>query len=199
MRHIDRMILALSRVARPVLEAEGLQATCCVAATHAGLDVLKAWGVKAKPALVEAYACNKVWLDGTGIPGSAYCVAIDKDSEGEGLNGHLVILGKTTKRHFLLDLSAWQMDRPQKKIIVPTGVLIDTHGPLMPGWATYAPLPQDGKVFYQEHPAPAQARWQNAGDWRLPTPKHRELHAATVRNLRDVAERLSTGLEEARP
>ncbi len=183
-----RLIAALSLVAPHALSAEGLQPSCCVAATHAGLDVLAAWKIKAKPLLCVAHAYNAWWVAGDRTPGRAWAVDIDVDAQGPGFSGHVVIVGKVGRDHFLLDLSATQMHRSHKGIIIESGILVATKGPLMEDWSIGVVLPKGGLLSYSKHSSPETCRYQNAPDWRLPTPGHRSRHEATVRRLRAEAE-----------
>lgn len=208
MSHAEKQLVALAFVARSVLEGEiGLGADCCVAATRAGLDVLEAWGIKARPLLCEAAACNAAYRSGNRDPERAYVVQIDsgietKPAEREmrehpddrqGLHGHLVIAANLPKgRHALLDLTAFQFDRPTRHISVPTGLVASTRGPIVPGtkWTVYADLPQLAMLMWREHPnaSDARARYETCGDWKHPTPFHRECHARTVGLLKSRAE-----------
>ncbi len=182
------LIAALSLVAPHVLAAEGLQPSCCVAATHAGVDILTSWKIKAKPLLCAAHAYNAWWVAGDRTPGRAWAVDIDVDAVGPGLSGHLVIVGKVGREHFLLDLSAMQMHRPHKGIVIERGIIIALDGPLMEDWSVGVVLPKGGLLSYSKHLSPATCRYQDAPDWRLPTPGHRTRHEATVRRLRAEAE-----------
>lgn len=171
-----KQLSALSLVAPYALSAEGLQSNCCVAA------------IKAKPMLCEAHACNAAWASGDRTPGRAWAVDIDTDAEGPGLSGHLVLVGKVGGEHFLLNLSAMQMHRPHKGIVIERGICMTTDGPLMGDWSIGVALPKGGRLSYCKHPSPETCRYQDANDWRLPTPDRRERHVATVRRLRVEAE-----------
>jgi hypothetical protein len=187
----ERLLAALAYVAPPVFEAHGMRPDCCVAATRAGVEVLGRWGIKARPMLCEAEAFNAPWRAGDRTPGRAWAVAIDAQSVGDGLAGHLVIVGKMGREHFLLDLSARQMHRPHKGIFIPQGLCIRTGGPLMDDcWSVGADLPEGGGLAYRAHPSPEIVRYQTAPDWKLPTPGHRQTHASVVSALRLDTEHL---------
>ena len=195
-----RLLAVLARIAPTVFEAHGLRPDCCVAATRAGLEVLASWKIKARPTLCEAEAFNAPWAAGDRTPGRAWAVAIDAQSPGPGLSGHLVIVGKTGREHFLLDLSARQMHRPHKGIIVPHGICGRTDGPLMGAWSVSLALPQGGQLLYRPHPSPETARYQAARDWQLPTPGHHQTHVAVVATLRAETEKLARpGSTEPQP
>lgn len=172
-------IEALARVSRDVLSLH-FSPDCCVAATRAGLDVLAGWGVEATPALVRACAVNQAWLNGSRELGVAAIVLIDCETSNDGkVAGHLVI----TTRKYLLDLSAWQFDRPTKGIRVASGLAVTASGRSL-----RASLRGGGAVMYGPHPHPDKVSWENAPDWALADERHQQQHRLVVQELRSAAE-----------
>jgi len=172
---VERKINALARVARSALAP--LRENCCVAATKLGIDLLESWSVQAKPLYCTVAAENA---------DKSYAVTIDDSSLGfgEGLCGHLVIAGKAGSQKFLLDLSAYQMDRPKRGIIITSGVLAPRERPIIGSWAIGLMLPQGGHLFYKNHPREADREWESAGDWRLHTLERRWNHEQLLSRLR---------------
>lgn len=180
----ERRVLAMadaSRVAfRPLFNDN-----CCVIATRVGLHVLAQWGLKARPVLAIAGAFNREAAAGGQEPPAAYvrtCNPHDP-TKPEGLAGHVVIVGKVGSKKFLLDLSAYQMDRPQKRIHVPTGIAMLLTTPLVADWTVSAPLAGEGFVAYARHPHPELVPWERSAGWTLPTPAHRRNFDQAVVNL----------------
>jgi hypothetical protein len=160
---------------------------CCVAATRAGLFVLETLGVrKARPLLVAASAANGDYVRGLREPPAAY-VTIDCDTtRPHCVAGHLVLVGKAGSNKFLLDLSAYQMDRPHKGIHVVGGVGITFDKSLAlagDDWRIECALSQGGRLCYGPHPDPEHVPWQRSPNWTLPTPLHRETHRKVAREL----------------
>jgi hypothetical protein len=179
----SRRIEALAAVARDVLSRR-FSPDCCVAATRAGLDVLTGWGVEAEPRFVKACAVNRPWINGSRDPDIAYMVMIDcEDAPDHKIAGHLVI----ATRNRLIDLSAWQFDRPERGIHVASGLVLTS------GRELRIALPGGGAVAYGRHPHPESTRWMSAPDWTLPFVRHQEQHRMLVQELRAAAELAADG------
>lgn len=193
----EKHIMALTHVARQAL-SRWCSPTCCVAATRAGLEILKGWDIKCAPLYTEVIAANREWVRGDRVA-PAYSVtvgvsfsapdgvAIVDRREDEGFNGHLVIAGKTGSRKFLLDLSVWQMDRPQRSIYIPRAVAIETLKPPVGEWSAATNLRDEGKVVYRAHPLASTREWERSPDWMLADDWHRDLHEHIVADLRESA------------
>jgi len=184
---IEKQLGVLADVCRRV-QSKYFIDNCCIAATRTGLCVLEELGVrKARPLLVAAAAFNGPFMRGERLPPAAY-VAIDLDRrKEEGLAGHLVIIGKVGSRKFFLDLSAYQMDRPQKGIHVESGILFAVYRPLSnsgPDWSLEVELPEGGQLVYGKHPHPGLGvSWEHSPNWTLPTERHRQDYGRVVQEL----------------
>lgn len=166
---------ALAFVARPVL-SDHYKANCCIAATKAAIAICKSWGIPASPLLVEMQVASPtriLRIDSNPIPGRT------------GLWGHLVARVDTGGVSYIVDLSAYQLDRPEHGIRIPSGLLL--------------PLPEspDGSVLvrarngvavltYSRHARPSSTPWVHLPDWSLETPRHRLAHERVVRGLLDA-------------
>ena len=205
MNHSEKLVATLAHVARPTFEGMGLRPDCCVAATRAGLDVLEAWGIKARPVLCEAVACNIAFRAGSRDPATAFVVQIDAGiniREGEremrehasetGLLGHVIIAAKVPGRHMLIDLSAYQFDRPSRGIHVPNALAFDSRGSiaLRRKWDTSVELKNGGMMLYRPHPAPELAPFREARDWMLPSAQEQATHREVVGSLKAYAAEL---------
>ncbi len=209
----EKHIMALVHVARESL-SRWCSPTCCVPATRAGLEILKGWDIKCTPLYTEVIAANREWVRGDRVaPAYSVTVGVSFDTpdgvtildrrEDDGFNGHLVISGKTGSRKFLLDMSTWQMDRPQRSIHIPSGVAIELGKPLVGDWSAATNLRDEGKVVYRNHPLVATREWERSPDWTFTDDWHRELHESIVADLRESAmqelEQLQTTQREERP
>lgn len=173
----EKHVLALSHVARYVLERHCIDA-CCIPATRGALDVLEQWGIPGKPLYTEAAAANAQWARGDREP-PAWCVLISAEPPNDGVptinvplpdgrpgfHGHLVVVGKMGSRKYLLDMSAWQMDRPAKGIVVPRAVAIEVSKPFTGKWEVSGPLPGGGRLVYGAHPRAEGREWEASPNW----------------------------------
>lgn len=185
---LERQMHAMAVHAREVLSPH-VTDTCCVAATRVGLTVLEELGVRARPHLVAMAAFNAPFAAGLRAPPAAI-ISTDVRTQRPGfLAGHLVIVGKVAGRRFLLDLSAYQADRPERAIHVPTGICV-VVGPSFVerrGWKLDVALYEGGHCVYCEHPHPFRMPWKESPNWTLPTREHREAYDAMVRGFRECA------------
>lgn len=192
----EKHVAALVVVARDAL-SRWCGPTCCVSATLAGIDVLRGWGLKAMPLYTETIAANREWVAGARTA-PAYSVMIglaepDREAgivdnrEGDGFNGHLVIYGKSGSQKFLIDLSAWQMDRPQRRVHVPIAVGIEVDKPCVGLWAAATTLSDGGLVTYRTHPLAHTREWETSPDWSLTSELHQRAHHGIVHDMREYA------------
>jgi hypothetical protein len=187
-RGLERKVLALAEVCR--LAHQGLLSSdCCVYATRTGLTVLERWGIKAKPLLCNVTASNREAAYGDPTKPTAWSVAIDCDQQPQGIAGHLVIVGKVGSQKFLLDLSAYQMNRPGKGIHIRSGVAARAAKPFTGNWRLGLQLEEDGALVYSRHPAPEGVPWASSPNWTLPTARHRATAAEVVARLRILSAR----------
>jgi hypothetical protein len=160
---------------------------CCIAATKIGLEVLKRWGIHGEPVVVDAAAMNgdmaTALSEGRELTedSPARVVQIDSSKEDEEgkFAGHLVIVARAEGARFVLDLSAVQLHRPEKNIIVPSAVL----SPIAEGdpWSASVALAHGGVLLYESvERRPSRDRsWRTATDWTL-IPKD-PVHAPILR------------------
>lgn len=128
----EQVILALAKVARPVL-LRYFEPRSCIASTRIGIDVLAYFGIKAVPvpllvAIFNAEAARMVnegmslsdvaeamWKISKDQPGGPWTIALGAEVEnGDGWAGHLMI--GIPQYRTLLDLSIDQANRPLKNI-----------------------------------------------------------------------------------
>lgn len=140
--------------AGPVL-SEHFRPDCCLNATWVAIQVLSKLGVKAGAASVRMAAANREYLqwmqrdfqdEAAARAAGAWSVAIDVDNISNIVNGwagHLVAIVEGTT---LLDSSAGQVSRPEKKIAVPQLVVT----PWTPGEESQVTLPEGGLLAYDE-------------------------------------------------
>jgi hypothetical protein len=117
----ETVLRLLAAEARPMILA-GWGPESCAVSTRIALDVCRAVGVSAKPLAVAVMAFNEpawpLFLDGVPVhewPPEAWSVGIDPEERS-----HVVALVEGTT---LLDLSADQLDRPEKRLRVPEPVV----------------------------------------------------------------------------
>lgn len=186
----ERKLERLAQCARGVLDLV-YTPDCCIAATRAGLSVLDALGIKARPRYVLAVAANAEWIADThtgymfGRTPPAWAVMIDPDEtiNLKKIGGHVVIVGKVGSSKFLLDLSAYQFNRPARGIHIPEARLVGFRKPLVGSWAVGSQLAGGGLLGWRAHPKEHASTWQQAPDWTLPAEQHRRTHGAVVEQL----------------
>jgi len=171
----EKQLAALAKVARSVLQ-QFYRNDCCVAATRVGVTLLESWGFRnVKPILTRAIACNTQWVQGLReVP--AHIVTVDVDSPGPGIAGHLCLTGKIGSQKFLLDLSAFQLNRPSKGILVPEAMMVELSKPLVGDWGVQVDLYDGGRLFWGAHPRPEKVPWSSASDWVMPKTRQRVVH-----------------------
>ena len=188
-----KVLRALQETAWPILRTT-FAPSCCIGATRIGLRVLQRFGIAGQPTVTLALAGNasfKRWVDGgqVGDPASdARFVGIDEHATpAAGFAGHLIITGKAQGEHYLLDLSAPQLDRPEKGIFVPGPVLLRFDRPFE---ALTVTLSDGAFLTYEQHPNKALS-FEQAPDWRIPH-RNRETYEALCGELvAAVEERVS--------
>ncbi len=156
-------------------------AQCCIAATKVGVQVLREWGIEARPLLVGVTArCPSTAFS------PAYEVIIDHRSSkkcgGPGLSGHLVIAGRVGAKEFLLDLSAYQMDRPERGLHVPRGIYVAVDKLSLP--LAVDTGDSQSVVTYERHRSPKHSRWRDTPDWLLPNEMYKNAFSAACNDLR---------------
>jgi hypothetical protein len=151
------IVEALARVARPIIRRTW-RPDSCVASTRVGLDVLKAYGVQARPWACMAQVWNPTMVAAVnrGLPAEAAQLEPGAWSVGIGMAddqlGHLVIVTPT----WIVDLSIDQASRPDRDMGLPTRGII---APRTQG----AVITADG-IFIAWREASGQA-WRSATDW----------------------------------
>lgn len=135
---IDAFIVAAAPVFR-----ENFRPDSCLNSTRVFIEVMKAFGVTARPLSVTAMALNRVFVELAGRRGSlpsekecqewvklgGWALGIDtvgNRAQGIGWPGHLVAIVEDR----LVDSSARQFSRPEKEIVIPD--IFD--GPIPPGF-----------------------------------------------------------------
>lgn len=160
---------------------------CCIAATRIGIEVCKLFGIHGQPRAVTTVAgCKSFadWLKTPEIPPppDAYYVITDIHDRSGGFPGHLVITGKVSGNSFMLDLSAAQMHRPMKNILVPEPLTIQMPDVWPEGQAIKVPLEADGILIYSHHPRP-DISWHDSPDWTLVKPNTKTTFNAVVAQI----------------
>lgn len=178
-------------------------ANTCIATTRIGLEVLRHYGVAARPMPVDALADNLVAARcrAEGVPyeqwpDEAWSVKIDERdiAKERAWNGHLVLMVRSTngfdfgEPRVLVDLTADQFARPHKSLVVG-GPVIFGIGPD----AAFTPKDPMGTIlrdregrdtgslmYWPMRPGRPEAnRWRESPDWT----SHHELAQATVRAI----------------
>jgi hypothetical protein len=187
-RCLEAKLVALTNGCRGVM-SQYLTDNCCIAATRIGIAVLQTLGVrKVRAVLVGAMAYNEPFARGVRDPPAAIIMLDTRPRPEGGLSGHLVIYAKVGSVWMLVDLSAYQMDRPQKGIHVESGVLVPLSGALpQHDWSVRMPLPRGGAIEYGAHPHPEIVDWWRSPNWSLPDREHRELFARIGGELVELA------------
>lgn len=171
-----RLVLkAMCQVAWPIIRLH-YNANCCIAASRIGLDVLKSFGIAARPQVVSALAGSPAfhaWDKAEAPPANAFFVTISISRSEPGsraFGGHLVLYGKVRGEYFLLDLSAPQLHRPQKNILVPEPVLLFSSEPIDKRHCVSV-ISESGTVLYYEPEEPLDD-WQGTPDWTMQGHEH---------------------------
>lgn len=122
----------VAQAALPVYK-EMFTAHCCLNGTRCIIEVLRAFGVQARPVSVTAIAANRVWVERIKAKlaplddPDAWAIGVDTAGSGEEGKwpGHLVAL---VEGRWLLDVSAGQMNRPERNILIPTFFVAEWNG-----------------------------------------------------------------------
>lgn len=192
MSRVEAQVRALARVCRGVQSRHFIDA-CCIAASRTGLDVLAALGMrKVRPLLVVTVACNRHLLDGLCEPPAAYIMTDWQTPRPGGLAGHLVLVGKVGSQRLLVDLSAYQMDRPARGIHVEGGIVALVDKPIGVRDPLEVTLSEGGRLYYSLHPDPLRAPWQRSPNWTIPTSEHRAAFATVAAELLEATAREET-------
>jgi len=186
-----KVLAAMERVSWRVL-SQCFRPDCCIAATRIGIEALKPFGIAARPMPTKCVIMNEAyhqWVRGEvpePDPNSARILVIDETCTGDGYAGHVVLVGKVQGTPFLLDLSIFQFNRPQKNIhIDPEGLLVVLSPTFEFKGDWVIPLVNsegDGSaIFYRAFPNAPD--FTITGDWALPTPLHQRTFQRMVREL----------------
>ncbi len=181
-----QVLSVMARVAWPVLR-QCYQKNCCIAATRVGLEALKPFGIAGRPMPAKVVATNAA---------RNYELVIDDTCVGPGYSGHLVIVGKIKGQLFLLDLSAAQLDRPERGINVPSSILVLPPPDFEFEGAWEMPLSdgEGGLITYSAYPNAPD--FTKAPVWALPSYAHQEIFERMrfelVQIVREVLERSQT-------
>lgn len=164
-----------------------VQGPACILATAIGIDVLKEFGIEARPLSVQVDVVNRAWLDGdvaaawrlsAGYPPeeAAKMLAPRTNVPTSPWDGHLVI--ELVGRAALLDLDLKQMARPRHRIVVPPVGWFEGWNGTAGEW----PLADGGRIFYRAKRDDV-ASWGGARDW-WDRAKRADSVAAVVRAIR---------------
>lgn len=190
------------------LEA-GFEASNCIQVSRLGVDVLHRYGVdaKAQPVSVAAYTRKGYELQQRGVPISqwpddAWSVGVmgtgKSDPDTRRWDGHLVIVVRNPNRkRTLIDLSADQMNRPQRGIHIEGPVFMDIEGLWSPKDPLFTLVGQNkptGPTIVRYAPQVTGGGWKTSPDWLDKYEVHAELVAMVVRTLN---EKYPEGIGEA--
>lgn len=169
----DLVLEAIRVKSQPILH-KVFRPDCCIAATRIGIEVCKRFGIQGRPKPVTTLAGCKSFLDWqrgpeTPPPLDAFYLVTDTADRSGGFPGHLVITGKVAGSNFMLDLSASQLHRPAKKILVPEPLLIQMPDAWPEDQCISVPLEGDGALIYSHHPK-KDISWTDSPDWTLAKP-----------------------------
>lgn len=165
----------------------------CVLASRVGYDVLRYFGVNAKPVVARALAFNAKWdewVDTTrgdlndprweeAIKDGAHSLVVDEvDRQVKGrFAGHLILwlpdLGQ------LMDLSAEQFSRPDHDMVFPPAVRL-LAPEFLGGEAHVFDSPDGGAIAYRYRQGVTSFR--RGGDWNIKT----AYAGRIIRRLRDT-------------
>lgn len=146
--------------------------THCIEATKIGLEVLREFGVAARPlpcgiavANLRAAELMDARVPVADWPANAWSVGVDPDvvnGNGVGWDGHLIIAGDC----WLCDLAGEQFARPP--LITITAWASPIRSNVFDDGVRHRVT--DGKVRVDVHPRLRLARWRNGSAWRAPVP-----------------------------
>jgi hypothetical protein len=153
----------------------------CILCTAIGCDVLKTFGIDARPLSVQVDVVNQAWLTWTddGRPGgptgglargawAITCGGEDTDpthfsptllpvEPGKAWDGHLVI----QVEEGIIDLDLLAFSRPTKNLVLPAAALFAFDAAAGQGQAFQI----DGHLIRYQ-PKPADRSWEATRDWR---------------------------------
>lgn len=188
-----RIVERLCAETLPLLSADlGGKLDLCVLATKTGTDVLRYFGIDAKPMPVVVAALNGPavdWIESDReLPSDygeeaeefeasgAWIVQIDERDLGEPgrYPGHLVV--SLPRENAFLDLSLGQFARPEKGILVPPGAMFDLPEGFADERGLYS-LEGGGALVYE---ARKGDRFRSGADWKQKSP----YSGALIRSIR---------------
>lgn len=165
----------------------------CILAARLTVETARYFGVTVMPVAVHLNVANDDAFDLLATetpmeewPETAWTLGwSDASVEATGWNGHLVVVVGDPGDEYVVDLSAYQFDRPHKHIT--TGAPL-VAGPGQVGEITSAPnglvhmlhiaLPEGHYLF---SPAPENTGYKTAPDWRT---KYKVFAGPMIRHLR---------------
>lgn len=173
------------------------RANTCVASSRLGLAVLERFGIagRPQPVLVGAFNAEAWELATSGVPierwpVSAHSVGVAGTGATTRVpgdlrwDGHLVLIVRRPGRtRLLVDLTADQLGRPERGIVVPGPVLLGLPQLWTPKDPGLAQLKEGTVVAYR--PNVSDRSWRDAPDWVRPVGVLEEA-------VEDLVERLST-------
>lgn len=199
-RVLDYLCTRGRRIMLGVDESESPTAmilSSCVAATKVGAEVLRYFGIEAKPVGVTTTVMNAAMADNfRSNPGPLSDEEVEQlrqqgawmlDFEGSGAvddnhplgrrwDGHLVLVVEGER---LVDLSADQFCRPTKGI-----TMAPFHAPWA-GWPALYGNAEGCVALYQPLEGAAAHSWRQAGDWRQGQ-LWRPIASVLIRELREA-------------
>lgn len=177
---VEALVEFLVDVGRPRILEDYLPSSCIVS-TRVSIEFLRYFGVRAAPRAVLAEAMNPAAVEFVLAHGweavhsdsgkscaaaGGWMVVTDNESgppgtvdESNGWRGHLVAM---IEDDYLLDLSADQMARPLKNLLVPGPIF----GPVSRWPEAYA-LEGGAVVRYDDLGAARKSPWVESRDWRV--------------------------------
>lgn len=165
----------------------------CIVSTRLGLEVLKYFGVGAAAQAVTVAAFTKAaaaaiiagenprdFGHSVGIAGTDE-ITMQPDGR-RSWDGHLVI--RLTQQPVLIDLSADQLDRPQRGLRVPQPIIapIDDTTAFERGRSLVLESAEDGTVLF--YTALTSRAWRKSSDWTKHQDQVRRSAATVINTLR---------------
>lgn len=162
----------------------GIRPDSCILSTRVGIAVLDRFDLPARPQAVFVLAQNKAafLLAERGVPvadwpDDAWSVGVDATQfRPENLSpgrwpGHLVVIVRQPgEPRLLVDLSADQFDRPERRLVIGGPVFMDIDGPWTPHDPLAAPAGTESEpalIAYRPMPPgrPESGQWKSSSDW----------------------------------
>lgn len=159
------VIRLFAKVAGDIMPEVFASPDYCINGTWICCEVLRRFGIEARPVSVQLTAANKIWLEKLQANGGwpngkaesdawaaegGYALAVGRMSPETELkwNGHLV----AAACGLLVDVAAGQFSRPQHKIEIPQVFLSETKPGWLDGKAIFLYGPHGAVLSYKAHP-----------------------------------------------